>query len=105
MKRHIILGLLAVLAVLPFARTAAATYDSPYMHLYDYSVEPDSTKLIYPLPTMSGNPLDDLYNRSPLYLSDPQNFSTEIIYDPITKQYTFKRRIGDFYYDTPATMT
>lgn len=104
MKRHILL-LLAVMVVVPFTRMAAARYDSPYLNEYPNPVEPDSTKLIYPIPTATGNPMDDLYNNSPLYLKDPQNFSTEIIYDPITKQYTFKRRIGDFYYDTPATMT
>ena len=60
MKRHIILGLLAVLAILPFARMAAETYDSPYLHQFDYPVEPDSTKLIYPLPTFSGNPMENL---------------------------------------------
>ena len=97
--------MLAVMVVVPFTRMAAARYDSPYLNEYPNPVEPDSTKLIYPIPTATGNPMDDLYNNSPLYLKDPQNFSTEIIYDPITKQYTFKRRIGDFYYDTPATMT
>ena len=106
MKRHIILGLLAVLITLPFARLAATTYDSPYLHyLFLNPVEPDSTQLIYPLPPRSLNPMEDLYNSSPLYLSDPTNFSTEIIYDPLTRQYTFKRRIGDFYYDIPSTMT
>ena len=105
MKRYIILFLLIVTVALPFARTSAARYDSPYLHQYDTPVEPDSTKLIYPVPTFTGNPTENLYNQSPLYLKDPQNFSTEIIYDPLTRQYTFKRRIGDFYYDTPVTMT
>ena len=105
MKRYIIFFLFAVMIVLPFARTSAAHYDSPYLHLYDNPVEPDSTKLIYPVPTPTGNPMEDLYNQSPLYLNDPQNINTEIIYDPVTRQYTFKRRIGDFYYDTPVTMS
>lgn len=105
MKRYIILFLFAVMIALPFARTSAAHYDSPFLHQYDNPVEPDSTKLIYPVPTQTGNPMEDLYNQSPLYLNDPQNINTEIIYDPVTRQYTFKRRIGDFYYDTPVTMS
>ena len=105
MKRHILFCLLIVTVALPFAQTSAARYDSPYLHRYDNPVEPDTTKLIYPVPTFSNNPMENLYNQSPLYLKDPQNFSTEVIYDPLTRQYTFKRRIGDFYYDTPVTMT
>ena len=79
-------------------------YPLPYAYQY-YPVEPDTTKVIYPIPVNSGNPIEDLHNQSPLYLNDPSNFTTEIIYDPLTRQYTFKRRIGDFYYDTPTTLT
>jgi cell surface protein SprA len=68
-------------------------------------VEPDTNKVIYPIPVNTGNPMEDLNNQSPLYLNDPSNYTTEIIYDPVTRQYTFKRRIGDFYYDTPTTLT
>jgi len=89
-----------LLTLLLFPHSAAAVrYTSPYF------VEPDSTKVIYPIPVNSGNPIEDLNNQSPLYLSDPSNYETEIIYDPLTRQYTFKRRIGDFYYDTPTTLT
>jgi len=85
------------------ALTAATDYDIFYPN--PYTVEPDTTKVIYPIPVNTGNPLQDLNNQSPLYLSDPSNFETEIIYDPVTGQYTFKRRIGQFYYDTPTTLT
>ena len=83
--------------------TAAESYDIFYPN--PYTVEPDSTKVIFPIPVSTGNPLEDLNNQSPLYLSDPDNFQTEIIYDPLTGQYTFKRRVGQFYYDTPTTLT
>ena len=82
--------------------TAANNYDIFYN---PYTVEPDTTKMIYPIPVNTGNPLLDLNNKSPFYLNDPDNFETEIIYDPLTGQYTFKRRIGQFYYDTPTTLT
>ncbi len=104
MKRHIILSLLTTLFALLFAQTASAgVYDIFYPN--PYTVEPDTTKVIYPIPVSTGNPFDDLNNQSPLYLRDPDNFETEIIYDPVTGQYTFKRRIGQFYYDTPSTLT
>ena len=103
MKRHI-LTLLPMLLAMFFARTASAgVYDIFYTA--PYTVEPDTTKMVYPIPIGTGNPIEDLHNQSPLYLSDPDNFNTEIIYDPLTGQYTFKRRIGDFYYDTPTTLT
>ena len=99
----IILFFLALFISPALSLTAASDYDLFYRN--PYAVEPDTTKMIYPIPVNTGNPLQDLNNQSPLYLSDPDNFSTEIIYDPLTGQYTFKRRIGQFYYDTPTTLT
>ena len=93
-----------MLFALFFARTASASIYDIFYHS-PYTVEPDTTKVIYPIPVSTGNPIEDLHNQSPLYLSDPDNFTTEIIYDPLTGQYTFKRRIGEFYYDTPTTLT
>ena len=104
MKRHIITILLPMLLAFAFATTVSASvYDIFYT--IPHVVEPDSTKLVYPIPTPTGNPLDDLYNHSPLYLKDPSNISTEIFYDPVTRQYTFKRKAGDFFYDLPMTMS
>ena len=98
-----ILFLLAFTLFSALRLTAAESYDIFYPN--PYAVEPDTTKVIFPIPVNTGNPLQDLNNKSPLYLSDPDNFQTEIIYDPLTGQYTFKRRIGEFYYDTPTTLT
>ncbi len=105
MKRHIFITWLTMLFALFFARTASAGIYDDIFYPNPYTVEPDSTKVIFPIPINTGNPLQDLNNQSPLYLSDPDNFQTEIIYDPVTGQYTFKRRIGDFYYDTPTTLS
>ncbi len=98
----IILFLLALFLSPSLCVTAADKYD---IFFTPYTVEPDTTKMVYPIPVNTGNPLQDLNNKSPLYLNDPDNFNTEIIYDPLTGQYTFKRRIGQFYYDTPTTLT
>ena len=104
MKRHILLSLPLLLFAFLFTRTAAAD-NFDFFYPNPYTVEPDTTKVIYPIPVNTGNPIEDLNNKSPLYLSDPDNYNTEIIYDPLTGQYTFKRRIGDFYYDTPTTLS
>ena len=99
---YFLLGLLFLMAL----RTMAAIpggFPTPYA--FSYTIEPDTNNVIYPIPLNTGNPFDNLYNESPLYLKDPEIFNTEIIYDPLTGQYTFKRSIGDFYYDTPYTLT
>lgn len=105
MRRHIIQFL--AIAIFLFTGTVIAKaeqnhFSSPY--LLGYYTEPDTNRVIYPIPS-SGSPTENLFNKSPLYLSDPTNFNEEIIYDPVNGQYTFKRRVGDFYYDTPTTMT
>ncbi|MBR7022224.1 MAG: cell surface protein SprA [Bacteroidales bacterium] len=104
MKRHILFICFLMMSALLFARAVPADF-ADIFYPNPYTVEPDSTKVIFPIPINTGNPLQDLNNQSPLYLSDPDNFQTEIIYDPLTGQYTFKRRIGDFYYDTPTTLS
>ncbi len=106
MKRHTISALLALL-LLMLAGTLVASdhYLRSCPYFYTLPVEPDSTKLVYPIPVATGNPMDDLYNQSPLYLKDPANMNTEIFYDPVTKQYTFKKKVGDFFYDVPMTMS
>ena len=105
LRRHIIplfAIVLIFMAGLGSAKAEQYRYESPYLlGFYD---EPDTTKVIYPIPT-GGTPTENLFNKSPLYLSDPSNITEEIIYDPLTGQYTFKRRIGDFYFDDPTTMT
>ncbi len=65
----------------------------------------DTTQPVYPIPVDNGDPNERLYNQSPLYFMDPTNITHEVEYDPLTGQYTFKNKIGDFEYTTPITMT
>ena len=44
-------------------------------------------------------------NQSPIQLHEPDNFTHEVFYDPVTNQYTFKHKVGDFEYTTPTTMS
>jgi cell surface protein SprA len=60
-------------------------------------------KLQYPIPSRSENPLDRQDN-SPLFGSDPNNMSTEIIYDPETGEYKFVRKVDDEIIGTPYSM-
>ena len=87
MKRHIIL-LLFLAALMP-----------------GVAQKPDSTQMVYPIPTGQVDPMQQLYNQSPLYLQEPSNITHEVIYDPVTNQYTFKHKVGDFEYATPTTMS
>ena len=88
MKRHIILLFLLAILVPGFAQ------------------QPNQNQqLVYPIPQSQGDPMEQLYNQSPLYLQDPTNFTHEVYYDPATGQYTFKHKIGDFEYTTPTTMS
>ncbi len=84
MKRHIILFLLLALLV-----PGIAQQNDP----------------VYPIPENNGDPIQQLYNESPLYLKDPPNITHEVEYDPSTGQYTFKHKIGDFEYMTPSTLS
>ena len=64
----------------------------------------DTIQLIYPIPQDDGNPLNQS-NSSGLYLKEPDNITHEVVYDPITGQYTFYSKIGDFMYREPHTMS
>ena len=107
MKRHILLALILTMTVLPLIGLLASNSgDIPsYKPYYPVQVEPDTTKVIYPIPISTGNPTTDLLNQSPLYLRDPENIKTEVVYDPVTGQYTFKKKVGDFYFDVPTTLS
>ncbi len=66
---------------------------------------PDTNKVIYPIPVDDGKPAYQLSDQSPLYLNDPPNIKHEITYDPVTGQYKFVTSVGGFSYSTPTYMT
>lgn len=74
---------------------------------FDVSVsqDPDTTELIYPIPQDDNNPFNQDKNKSGLYFNEPPNITHEIIYDPLTGQYVFYSKIGDFMYRDPYTMS
>ena len=44
-------------------------------------------------------------NQPAIHLNEPSNITHEVVYDPLTGQYTFKHKVGDFEYTTPTTMS
>ncbi|MFO7935761.1 MAG: cell surface protein SprA [Bacteroidales bacterium] len=62
------------------------------------------TTLNYPLPRESGYPFSSSNLNSPLYLQDPPNIDSRVIYDPLTGKYTFSETIGGWNYRSPTVM-
>jgi cell surface protein SprA len=105
--RKILTGLILILfafseaqayTVLPITENAEA--------LNYFPQTPDTTRVMpYPVPVDDGDPMNQINNNSPLYLKDPPNIKREIVYDPITGQYIFVSKVGDFTYRTPTPMS
>ena len=56
-------------------------------------------------PALAQQPGKPLEPEQPISLQEPPNISHEVVYDPITGQYTFKHKVGDFEYTLPNTMS
>ena len=54
------------------------------------------------IPAFAQLPDDD---QSSMNLQMPSNITHEVVYDPLTGQYTFKHKVGDFEYKIPTTMS
>ena len=68
------------------------------------TISVNSNDLPFPIPQDDGNPYNQT-NQSGLYFSDPSNVTHTIEYDPVTGQYIFVSKVGDFTYRDPYTMT
>jgi len=64
----------------------------------------DST-LHYPFNDKGAYPFSFSGNKSPLYLQNPSNVNSRIIYDPLTKKYVFSETIGSWNYRAPTLMS
>ncbi len=64
----------------------------------------DST-LNYPLPKSEGYPFSSSTFDSPLYLQNPSNIQSKVIYDPLTKKYLFSETVGTWNYRNPTLMS
>jgi cell surface protein SprA len=64
----------------------------------------DST-LHFPFSDRGSYPLSTSGLNSPLYLQNPSNISSQVVYDPLTKKYVFSETIGSWNYRNPTQMT
>ncbi|MDD2196474.1 MAG: cell surface protein SprA [Bacteroidales bacterium] len=92
------LGLLLLFA----APVKASSFTTGNIAVYSniLAPAPDTTTLQYPIPSD-----EDLQNSSPLFMSTPQNITTEVEYDPKTKQYTIYYKVGNVNIRTPRVMS
>ena len=65
---------------------------------------PPDTTLPFPI-AEEGGLGDKETPASPLYLEDPANITSEIVYDPVTKTYVVRKKVGSWDYRTPRVMS
>lgn len=66
----------------------------------------DTSKVDLPYPLEGETyPFDGYESTGGIFLNDPQNIKTTIEYDPVNNEYIFYKKIGDFYYRVPNTMS
>jgi len=63
------------------------------------------TTLHYPIPESNSYPFSTSDYNSPLYLRNPPNISSKVIYDPLTGKYVFSETMGSWNYRNPTVMT
>ncbi len=67
--------------------------------------EAQDTTLHYPLPQSNAYPFSGSNYNSPLYLENPPNINSRVIYDPVTGKYVFSETIGSWNYRNPTSMS
>lgn len=66
----------------------------------------DTGNIVLPIPfPEEGSPFSTSNETSPLYGPMPSDYKNEIIFDPVTRQYIFKEKIGNLDYRTPYVMS
>jgi cell surface protein SprA len=105
--RKILTGFILILFAFSWAEAYPVLSATEKAEVLTYFPQtPDTTRAMpYPIPVDDGNPMNQINNSSPLYLKDPPNIKREIVYDPITGQYIFLSKVGDFTYRTPTPMS
>ncbi|MBG0782763.1 MAG: cell surface protein SprA, partial [Bacteroidales bacterium] len=105
--RKILTGFILILFAFSWAEAYPVLSATEKAEVLTYFPQtPDTTRAMpYPIPVDDGNPMNQINNSSPLYLKDPPNIKREIVYDPLTGQYIFLSKVGDFTYRTPTPMS
>jgi len=95
----LLLGSVSV-ALVSFAK--AAPFDFPFDLPSGDSTKKDTLK--FPIKDRGGNKATGKSGKQ-FDLKDPKNLNTEYEYDPVTKKYTIKEKIGESYYRNPTEMS
>ncbi len=67
---------------------------------------PDSPVVLpYPWDDRPTDPYSGNYPNAPLYLSDPSNVKSTVVFDPEEKQYNISETVGEMFYRNPSYMT
>ena len=108
LARHII-QFFAAAFILSIAIAGSISTKPDYSFLRDkYTMPPDTnpsdTTLPFPFNDNSGNPYDNQQNGG-MYMNDPSNINTDVVYDPETNEYVLKSTIGNLNYRNPNYMT
>ncbi len=69
------------------------------------ALPPDTSQLRYPFSPENNYPFPYSNLQSPLYGHQPSNIKNSVEYDPVTKQYYFTQKVGDFEIRPPYTMS
>ncbi|MEN8228035.1 MAG: cell surface protein SprA [Bacteroidota bacterium] len=70
-----------------------------------FGANAQDTTLHYPFTDKGSYPFSSSSLNSPLYLQNPSNINSQVIYDPLTKKYLFSETIGSWNYRNPTLMT
>ena len=88
--------IIPILFIVPFFWAFRPVHKVRTARNYETPDTTDPDSLVYPMnPNSNGG----------LYLNTPNNYRTEIVYDPATGQYIIYERIGDLYAKPPMFMT
>jgi cell surface protein SprA len=82
-----------------FAHLFSSTYSATLENSF-----PQDTILRFPITDDKSTALPTTQNSSPLYLNNPSNVVSEVVYDPETGQYVFQEKIGDWNYRNPTVL-
>ncbi|KPK82975.1 MAG: cell surface protein SprA, partial [Bacteroides sp. SM23_62_1] len=69
------------------------------------SADRDTVDLQYPFREDPASPISDVGLSSPLYLRNPSNITSSIVYDPETNTYIFSEKVGRFHYRPSTYLT
>ncbi|MFZ4457183.1 MAG: cell surface protein SprA [Bacteroidales bacterium] len=68
-------------------------------------VDKDSTKVRYPVAKTAPSDLKELTTDRPADLPNPKNVNTVVEYDPLTRNYVIRTKVGDMEISTPMLLT